>query len=153
MLETYRYWFQSTHIAQYCPILQNLSNITLKYCPVLFNIVQGNISAHSCLSCDVVRNIHILISIDPYCLNLSNIVQYYRILWKIVQYCRQILSGIARYCSSQYFSPLLYELWCCKDIVRYIQISPDIVRHWLILSCIDQYCPLASYVDIFPLQL
>ena len=102
---------------------------------------------------NLARNIYILIPIDPYFLKLSNIVQYYRILWNIVQYCRQILSGIARYCSSQYFSPLLYELWCCKDIVRYIQISPDIVRHWLILSCIDQYCPLASYVDIFPLQL
>ena len=67
--------------------LKYLSNIALKYCSVLFNIVQVNIYVNSCMSCNVVG----------------------------------ILSNIFQYC--------------------------------LILSCIDQYCSLASYVEIFPLQL
>ena len=56
-------------IDQYCLKLSNIiqyyrfPNIAFKYCPVLFSIAQVNISAHSCLSCDVVRNIQILSNI------------------------------------------------------------------------------------------
>ena len=70
------------------------------------------------------------------------------------RYC-QMLSCIVQYCSSDYFSSLLSEIWYCKehsDIFQYCQIYPNIVRHWLILFSIDQYCPVTPCVDIFQLK-
>ena len=98
---------------------------------------------------------------DQYCPILSENAQYCPILPNIVKYneifsisnkCCPILSCIAQYCSSDYFSSLLSEIWYCKehsDIVQNCQIYPNIVRHWLILSSIDQYCPVTPCLDIF----
>ena len=46
------------NIAQYGQLLSNIAQY-FKNTPVLLNIAQVTISAHSCLSCDVVRNIQI----------------------------------------------------------------------------------------------
>ena len=59
-------------IVQYCPRLPNI----VIYCHILLNIVHVNISFHSCLSCDNVRNIHILSNIIKYCLILLGIDEY-----------------------------------------------------------------------------
>ena len=75
---------------------------------------------------------------------MSNVAQYMQILPNIV--C------IGQYCSSDYFSSFLAELWH-SYIVQYCQIYPNIVRHWLISSSIDQYCLVTSYLDLFLLKL
>ena len=75
----------------YCPILSSI----FEYCSLFFNIIHAAISALSCLSCDIDKNILILYNIVKYCQILSvwycpmlhNIVQYWLILWKIIWYC------------------------------------------------------------------
>ena len=39
------------------------------------------------------------------------------------------------------------------DILQYFQMCPKIVRQGLILSTINQYCPVATCLDIFVLHL
>ena len=84
-------------------------------------------------------------------------IEQYCTISKNAQYC-PILPNIALCCSillKWLFN--IYHIYQSYDIVRTIvqncQIYPIIVRHWLILFSTDQYCPLAPFLDISPLNL
>ena len=71
----------------------------------------------------------------PYCLILSSNVQYCTVLFNITQ-----------------VTISAYSYQSC-DIERNIQILSKIVKYVLILSSIDEYCPVAPYLDIFQLKI
>ena len=99
---------------------------------------------------NIAGNVKILNNTNQYC---PNNAQYCPILSNIANICTYcpILSCFVQYCSTDYFRSFLSELWH-SDIVQYCQIYPNIVRHWLILSSIDQYCPVTPCLDIFQLK-
>ena len=76
LLGTFRYWDKLSSSVQYYLKLPNI----VKYCPVLFNIVQVTISAHSCR-----HNEHSYIV--QYCQELTNFDEYCPILSAIDQCC------------------------------------------------------------------